>query len=105
MLRKTVILLMMITICAYAEWNATGSLLSGQSEHVAVTLGNGNVLSIGGGGSKVCQIYDDLAGTWSYTDSLTIGRQNLEAVLLQDGRVMVIGRIPLWSRAWHVRNL
>jgi hypothetical protein len=91
MLRKTVVLLILMIIYAYAEWTATGSLLSGHSAHAAITLGNGDVLAMGGSGSRVCQIYDHDAQTWSYTDSLTIGRQNLEAVLLQDGRVMVIG--------------
>lgn len=91
MLRKTTILLVLVVIYAYTEWNTTGSLLTGHSAHKAVTLENGDVLAIGGSGSRVCQLYNHNTQTWSYTDSLTIGRQNLEAVLLEDGRVMVIG--------------
>ena len=91
MVRKISLLLILVIIYAYAEWNTTGSLLTGHTAHVAITLSNGDVLSIGGSGSRVCQLYDHNTQTWSYTDSLNIGRQNLEAVVLEDGRVMVIG--------------
>lgn len=91
MSRKFVVLVMLLIAYGHGEWNPTGSLLSGHSAHAAITLGNGDVLSIGGSGSRVCQLYDHDALTWSYTDSLTIGRQNLEAVLMADGRVLVIG--------------
>jgi hypothetical protein len=91
MLRKTTLLLVLVVIYAYTEWNTTGSLLTGHNAHMAVTLGNGDVLAIGGSGSRVCQLYDHNTQTWYYTDSLNIGRQNLEAVVLEDGRVMVIG--------------
>lgn len=91
MLRKIVLLLVFFIFFGFAEWYTTGSLLEGHTGHVAVKLGNGDVLVIGGNGSKTCQLYDHDSGTWSYTDSLNIGRQDLAAVLLEDGRVMVIG--------------
>jgi len=91
MMRKIVFLLVIIVFIAYAEWIPTSPLLQGHSGHVAVKLGNGDVLIIGGDGSKDCQIYDHETETWAFTDSLNIGRQDFTAVLLEDGRVMVIG--------------
>ena len=91
MIRKAVLPMFLIILFGFAEWTATDPLLQGHTGHVAVKLDNGDVLIIGGNGSKDCQLYDHVTATWSYTDSLSIGRQDFTAVLLDDGRVLVIG--------------
>ena len=91
MIRKAVLPLFLIILFGFAEWVATDPLLQGHTGHVAVKLDNGDVLIIGGNGSRTCQIFDHVTETWSYADSLNIGRQDFTAVLLNDGRVIVIG--------------
>jgi hypothetical protein len=73
-------------------------------------LNNGNVLVIGGRNLSTsgafywngiranigpvlasCEIYDPIANTWTYTGAMTYARFLHRAVLLPDGRVLVVG--------------
>ena len=68
---------------------------------IAVTLGDGRVLMLGGsaltpqGGSPAavadCELYDPASGTWSPTGALLTARRGCGACLLADGQVMVAG--------------
>ena len=61
-----------------------------------ITLQNGKVLLPGGAISggfphKIVELYDPATNTWSLTGSLATDRKELAAVLLLDGRVLVVG--------------
>ena len=80
-------------------WTRSGSLHQGRSGHTATLLQNGKVLVAGGydGVSSVlpsdldsAELYDPATGTWSVTGSLNRRRSSHTAVLLQDGRVLIV---------------
>ncbi len=76
-----------------------GDMLQGRMKTAAIRLANGKVLAIGGayhnGSNYVSlnsvEIFDPATETWSYTGSLNVAREEPLAVLLNDGRVLVIG--------------
>lgn len=91
-----------------SSWGATGSMANTRCDHVAVKLQNGKILVIGGrdltGGTifytgsgdvgvirQQCELYDPAGGTWSTTGSMTYARIGHQAIVLADGRVLVIG--------------
>src|ERR1700722_4739993 len=83
---------------ATGQWTQTGSLNVTNREYCAtVLLNNGKVLLVGGFNPANRQyltsteIYDPIAGTWSLTGSMTIGRANHTAITLADGKVLVVG--------------
>jgi hypothetical protein len=66
--------------------------------HTATRLADGRVLVVGGEDPfldfeplATAEIYDPTLNTWTYTDSLSKGRDQHTATLLQDGRVLVTG--------------
>jgi hypothetical protein len=83
-------------------WTYTGSLNTPRSLFNAVLLNNGKVLVIGGFGSSypfgimTCELYDPSTELWTYTGStitprIAIGSSNINAVLLNDGNVLILG--------------
>ena len=76
---------------------ATGSLSTGRCYGCSVAkLPDGRVLAAGGwtgagGVLSSAEIYDQSTGTWSATGSMTTGRLGGNAVLLANGRVLILG--------------
>jgi N-acetylneuraminic acid mutarotase len=69
---------------------------SRRSWHTATLLPNGKVLVTGGLNSfniplALAELYDPVAGTWTYTGSLSVGRELHTATLLPNGKVLVTG--------------
>ena len=81
-------------------WTLTGSMADGRTYHTATLLPNGKVL-VAGGCYSACgiyvqssaELYDPNSGTWSVTGSLSVGRAQHTATLLQNGKVLVAGGI------------
>lgn len=80
----------------------TNDLLQARFGQTATALGNGKVLVTGGGTSydpnwgiggllASAEIYDPATGLWSAAGSMKLPRVNHAAVLLADGRVLVVG--------------
>jgi N-acetylneuraminic acid mutarotase len=86
---------------ASGTWAATGSLLTARQEHSATLLADGRVLVAGGTtttspGNSVttAEVYDPVAGTWTYTTGpMNSGHRDHTATLLPDGRVLVAGGV------------
>ena len=100
-------------------WSPTGSMASPRTNATYVTLGNGQVLALGGWSQisaltptsvflvgnplSSAEIYDPDTGTWSPTGSLTTARGYAAASLLANGEVLVAagsgstGHDPLYS--------
>lgn len=81
-------------------WSYTGSMNKKRTNFSSVVLPNGNILAIGGtmnwDGSETystasCEIYNVAIGTWTYTDSMKVQRENHKAILLKTGKVLVVG--------------
>jgi hypothetical protein len=83
-------------------WSATRTMIMARSNHTATVLADGRVLVAGGmaaatGGPQdridlsTVEIYDPAAGTWAATGSMITARDTHLAVLLADGRVLVVG--------------
>jgi hypothetical protein len=83
------------------SWSFPGGQMIGRQMHTTTVLADGRVLVAGGlgGGSgsaqymTSAQIYDPSTRTWSSTGSLTKGRYDHTATLLNDGRVLVTGGV------------
>lgn len=80
-------------------FRATGSLLSARESHTATLLANGKVLIVGGHSGRrptitiysSAEIYDPATGRFTATGNMTRIRHKHEAILLADGRVLIIG--------------
>ncbi|MDQ2744800.1 MAG: hypothetical protein M3Z66_21245 [Chloroflexota bacterium] len=80
-------------------WSLTGSMSVPRERFIAVQLLDGSVLAAGGesvsGGVTTpladAEVYDPDSGSWSGVGSLSIGRFDLAASLLADGRVLAAG--------------
>jgi len=80
-------------------WSATGRMAAARYSPAAVALPDGGVLVVGGRGDLGCagdpleaELYDPGTGTWTPAGSLATARgESARAVLLQDGRVLVVG--------------
>ena len=85
---------------ASGVWSITSSLNMPRAWHSATLLNNGKVLVAGGskqtdGGIPdtlaSAELYDPATGHWQYTGSMLEARSAHTAVLLDDGRVLVLG--------------
>jgi N-acetylneuraminic acid mutarotase len=81
-------------------WSLTGSMIYPHGlGHTATLLADGKILVAGGQslieGSRrviaIAELYDPSTGTWSLTGDMTEKRRDHKALLLKDGRVMVVG--------------
>ncbi|HKY26887.1 MAG TPA: kelch repeat-containing protein [Pyrinomonadaceae bacterium] len=79
-------------------FTATGNMLAERESHTATLLANGNVLITGGHKGRraamtiysSAEIYDLAAGKFSETGEMTRVRHKHDAVLLADGRVLIV---------------
>jgi len=86
------------------QWTYTGSLNTPRRYAVMIKLKNGEVLAATGAhglpdGNRFlfsAELYDPRTGRWSYTGNMDIGRDGGYAVLLHDGRVLVLGGEGPW---------
>jgi len=85
---------------ATGRFTATGGMHVPREMHTAVLMNDGRVLVMGGssaGGypnSRIeasAETYDPVTGRFTTTGSMTAARHKLAAVLLSDGRVLVVG--------------
>jgi len=82
-------------------WTPTGSMATSRILHQATLLPNGKVLVEGGTFLDLnlatekaltsSEIFDPSAGSWSATGSLTTAHSGHAAILLQNGRVLMMG--------------
>src|SRR6266852_2953661 len=81
-------------------WTKTGSLNVARGEETATLLPNGQVLVVGGSSNLAgwpppalasAELYNPSTGTWTTTGSLKTGRWGHIAVLLTNGKVVVVG--------------
>lgn len=79
-------------------WRATGSLHVGRVDAAAALLPDGRVLVLGGldayptlHATDSAELYDPAAGTWAATASMAEPRLGGIAILLLDGRVLIVG--------------
>jgi serine/threonine protein kinase len=79
-------------------WMATGSMIDAHVYHTATLLPNGKVLIAGGcldnaGLFRPCaaELYEPSTGRWKATGSMSTGRRQHTATLLQNGKVLVAG--------------
>jgi hypothetical protein len=82
-------------------YSAAAPLQTQRDQATATRLRDGRVLLVGGTSDNVnaaplssAEIYDPATGTWTYTGQLHQARFGHQAVLLKDGRVMVMGGTP-----------
>lgn len=81
------------------KWTQTASMHTPRFVHSAVRLLDGKVLVVGGNSAYPgydyvvadAEIYDPESGTWRETTPMKTARRSCGAVLLHDGRVLVIG--------------
>jgi hypothetical protein len=79
------------------QWEYTGSLIIGRSDHTATRLLNGKVLVEAGivsDGTRLidsptAELYDPSTGTWTLTGSLNNARFLHTAAMLHDGKILV----------------
>jgi N-acetylneuraminic acid mutarotase len=86
-------------------WSFTGSMNDARFEDFAAFLLPGHKVLVAGGagnapgnpvvpGLNSAEIYDETAGTWRRTSSMSTPRGELAAAILRDGRVLVTGGWP-----------
>ena len=83
---------------AAASFNKTGSMNAARQYHTATLLANGQVLVTGGdnftpgqGFLASAELYNPATGKWTLTGSMSVPRVSHNAVLLQNGQVLVAG--------------
>ena len=77
----------------------TGGMTTARESHTATLLNDGKVLIAGGHKGRrsaitiytIAEIYNPVNGTFAATGNLTVKRHKHDAVLLADGRVLVVG--------------
>lgn len=84
---------------ATEKWTLTAPMSRKRFKHAQVRLNDGRVMAIGGTDKEPSagmphasvEIYDPAAGAWSETGPMTQAREQVQAVVLGDGRVLVAG--------------
>jgi hypothetical protein len=83
---------------ATGTFTATGSMVEMRAFESMVVLLDGRVLLAGGllgtGWSEVgktAEVYDPVKGTFTLTGSMSIARDQAQAAMLPDGRVLIVG--------------
>jgi len=84
-------------------WSTTGPMLEPRFEDFAAVLLPGRKVLIAGGWAgptappfvplQTAEIYDQKTNTWTGTGKMNVARGELAAVVLQDGRVLVVGGV------------
>jgi hypothetical protein len=94
------------------RFSPTGSMASARSKQTATLLADGRVLVAGGQNFAAeirplldsAELYDPNSGTFSATGPMTIARAGQTAILLADGRVLIIGGLGLSSAELYDPN-
>ena len=83
---------------ATGKFSATGSMAAARWGHTATVLQDGRVLVTGGADMsdgydnlKSAELYDPATGRFTPTGSMSVGRAEHTATLLEDGRVLIAG--------------
>ncbi|WP_433519485.1 DUF6603 domain-containing protein [Nonomuraea sp. CA-143628] len=85
---------------AAGRWTPAAGMAVARHGHSATVLGDGRVLVAGGSGARdgqedgalaSAELYDPATATWTTTGTLSSARTGHQAVLLDDGRVLVTG--------------
>ncbi len=85
---------------ATGTWQLTGSMAAARTEATATLLPDGEVLEVGGNSFSgpmpnpslaSAELYNPATGTWQLTGSMTDGRADATATLLQNGEVLEAG--------------
>ena len=72
-------------------WTLTGTMNNPRSGHTAILLPTGKALAAGG--ATTAELYDPTTGTWAFTSPNSVG--GAASALLADGRVLVVGGLPV----------
>jgi len=82
-------------------WTQAAALMNPRMQHAAALLGNGQVLVTGGYGATTgngtvipTEIYTPSTNTWTSGAPLNLPRNTHLSVLLDDGRLMIVGGSP-----------
>ena len=81
------------------RWRLAAPLAAPRQRHTATLLRDGRVLVVGGAGkggqlltaTATAEIYDPVADRWAATGALHTTRWDHQAIVLADGRIMVVG--------------
>ena len=83
-------------------FTATGAMIMPRAAHTATLLPNGKVLITGGTGGTVfgpptatAELFDPSTGAFTPTGNMTTPRASHSATLLADGRVLIVGGVPI----------
>lgn len=81
-------------------FSAVAPMQQARVEHAAVSLQDGRILVMGGSivtnpslvGTNTAEIYDPATGLWSFTGNMNIARSRAIAVVLPNGKVLVMNK-------------
>lgn len=93
-------------------FSATGAMTTPRESHTVTMLKDGQVLITGGHQGRrsaitiyaSCEIYNPATGTFASAGNLTVKRHKHDAVLLADGRVLIVGGSDERDSAGAYRN-
>jgi N-acetylneuraminic acid mutarotase len=86
------------------SWQEISQMNEGRSSFTATKLLDGNILVTGGESyrgtsmhpKESCEIYNDSTQVWNYVDSMNYARLEHQAVLLKNGKVLIVGGYGDW---------